>query len=76
MTASLISVHAPALRDLLRLSREVALQLDADRSDEPNLVEIQLLRAVESVEAELDADARPSWHDVRTTRVVAPRTHL
>ena len=76
MTAGLISVNARTLRDLLRLSREVALQLDADRGDEPNLVEVQLLRAVESVEAELDADARPSWHDVRATRVVAPRTLL
>lgn len=68
MTDPVLVVRERAMRDLLRLARELALQLDADTGDDPELVEVQLLRAVEKVEAELDEDKRPSWRDVRTTR--------
>jgi hypothetical protein len=56
---------------LLRLARELALQLDADRSDEPTLLEVQLLRAVELVEGELDENARLGSHDVGASRAIA-----
>jgi len=69
MSDSVIAVHARPLRDLLRLARELALQLDADTADDADFVEVQLLRAVKAVEAELAEDERPSWRDVRTSRL-------
>jgi hypothetical protein len=62
-----VFVGERVLRDLLRLARELALQLDADTCEDGEYVEVQLLRAVEAVEAELAKDERPAWRDVRST---------
>jgi hypothetical protein len=68
MTNAIVTVREHALRDLLRLARELALQLDADLGSDAEFVEVQLLRAVEAVEAELDEDHRPNWRDLRKPR--------
>jgi hypothetical protein len=68
-----VCVSARRLRDLVRLAREVALQLDADSCDDGEYVEVQLLRAVEAVEAELAKDERPAWRDDRATMPAPPR---
>src|SRR5512138_2693979 len=61
MTNPNVIVREHALRDLLRLARELALQLDGDLGEDSEFVEVQLLRAVEAVESELDEDNRPNW---------------
>lgn len=68
MSDSMLVLRARPLRDLLRLARELALQLDADTADDGEFVEVQLLRAVEAVESELAEGERPTWRDVRVRR--------
>jgi hypothetical protein len=68
MTQPIVIVQEHALRDLLRLARELALQLDGDMGEDSELIEVQLLRAVEAVESELDEDHRPNWRDLRKPR--------
>lgn len=75
MDESFVLVRTNRLRNLLRLARDLALELDASAggSDE-SLVEVQLLHTVEALERELPDDVRSEW---RISRLHSdwPRRH-
>lgn len=67
MVESFILVRTNRLRNLLRLARDLALELDASvGARDESLVEVQLLHTVEALESELPDDVRSEW---RVSRV-------
>jgi hypothetical protein len=79
MSQPTVVVPSLALRNLLRLARELALQLDADRNaDDDALLEVRLLRAVEAVERHPPTrapakDEPPRRRQVGASRALTPR---
>ncbi|MGE5787007.1 MAG: hypothetical protein ACM3ZE_20610, partial [Myxococcales bacterium] len=62
MVENFILVRTNRLRNLLRLARDLALELDATvGSKDEGLVEVQLLHTVEALERELPDDVRSEW---------------
>lgn len=62
MVENFVLVRTNRLRNLLRLARDLALELDATvGSTDEGLVEVQLLHTVEALERELPDDVRSEW---------------
>ena len=73
MLQNFVLVRTSRLRDLLRLARDLALQLDMSiESKDEALVEVQLLHSVEALENELPDDVRSGYEAESTKSLSAP----
>lgn len=62
MLQNFVLVRTSRLRNLLRLARDLALQLDMSfEGKDESLVEVQLLHTVEALEHELPEDVRNGY---------------